>query len=347
MSDTPPSEVPSDPPSPPDDLAPASPTPSEEKQGFVEWLWRSRALQDATSGRGAFPPQQRDDLRRARAALELAERALDPVDPLRHGSSIPFSLTLFQEAAFWALRARLESPDLASLSEAFERSDPGLLEAAVPSQENLVSLRHALCERDFVATAAVPLAQLEAEARLASLFVRALLSSLDAPERAAHHALLQRWTRVLGLLCCLLAIAAGASFGASKLSRGPNLAAGKPWKTSSTGITCYPKIHQCGAAHTDILFHTQEEENPWFEIDLQRPTTFSRVEVYNRSDCCPDRAVPLVIEVSSDHQRWKEIARRSETFGIWNASVGSQSARYVRARSLRRTTLHLEGLALR
>ena len=29
--------------------------------------------------------------------------------------------------------------------------------------------------------------------------------------------------------------------------------------------------------------------NPWWKVNLRRPSSISQVFVYNRSDCCPDR----------------------------------------------------------
>jgi hypothetical protein len=269
------------------------------------------------------------------------------VDPLRHGPSTSFALSLYQEAAFWALLAQDDALEATSLPEAFALSDQELLLSAVQSPEDLPVLRSALCDRDFIATAEIPLAQQQHEAQLVSRFLRALLSRTDKNEQAIQRLLLERWLRLASLLLLTAGLTTSVILGASRLTKKQNLAAGKPWRTSSIGMTCYPQQHRCGTARTDILFHTQEEENPWFELDLRAPTEFSIVEVFNRSDCCPDRAIPIAIEISNDKQNWKEIARREETFGTWTARVGKQKTRYIRLKSLRRTTLHLEGIAVR
>ena len=115
-------------------------------------------------------------------------------------------------------------------------------------------------------------------------------------------------------------------------------------EASSVGTACEPAINRCGSANTDILFHTKEELQPWYRIDLGKQTRISSVEVQNRRDCCPDRAIPLVIEVSEDGQRWREVARRTASFFEWRTSFTPVTARYVRARVDRRSVLHLRGL---
>ncbi|MBM4783751.1 MAG: hypothetical protein GQE15_39280 [Archangiaceae bacterium] len=125
-----------------------------------------------------------------------------------------------------------------------------------------------------------------------------------------------------------------------------DLAAGKPWRTSSKWIDCDPSIGRCGPHVTRILFHTNEDDNPWFEIDLGTPTKFSSVTVVNRSDHMPEREVPLIIEVGDDRETWKEIARQDSMFSTWRAKVPGTTARFVRFRVPRRTYFHLEAVRI-
>lgn len=123
-----------------------------------------------------------------------------------------------------------------------------------------------------------------------------------------------------------------------------NLAAGKPWRTSSKWIDCDQSVGRCGPHVTRILFHTNEDESPWFELDLGAPTAFSSVTVVNRSDHMPERAVPLIVEVGDDQTTWRTVAERSETFSTWRTSFPTATARFVRLRVPRRTYLHLEAV---
>lgn len=144
---------------------------------------------------------------------------------------------------------------------------------------------------------------------------------------------------VLAVLVVAVLVLVGA-----RLSRPVDLAAGKPWRTSSKWIDCDPNIGRCGSHVTLVLFHTNEDESPWFEIDLQQPTAFSSVTVVNRSDFMPERAVPLILEVSDDQATWTELARRNEVFSRWSPSFPKVTKRFVRVRVPRRTFLHLEGV---
>jgi hypothetical protein len=145
-----------------------------------------------------------------------------------------------------------------------------------------------------------------------------------------------------GLLGGFLALAVVTNVRAAWSDR--DIAAGQPWRASSSGDECHPDERSCAGTRTRILFHTLDEENPWFEVDLGQSRHFSAVTVDNRSDCCGERAIPLVIEVSDDQTTWREVARNEELFTTWRAQVGAQQARYVRLRVPRKTMLHLEAV---
>jgi hypothetical protein len=126
-----------------------------------------------------------------------------------------------------------------------------------------------------------------------------------------------------------------------------DLAKGKPWRASSTYAVCRPEALVCGEASSSIFFHTNFENQPWVEIDLGAPTTFSSVVVRNRRDGPQDvldRAVPLILEVGDDQQHWTQLSEITHPFTSWRASVNANTARYVRLRSPRQTYLHLDAV---
>jgi len=125
------------------------------------------------------------------------------------------------------------------------------------------------------------------------------------------------------------------------------LALGKKWKASSQMEIWPDSGKMTDDPGNRVFFHTKEEDSPWLEIDLETPTPVSSVEVVNRRDCCRDRGVPLVVELSTDGKTWKEVDRRTEPFMEWKATFSTQEARYVRLRSARRTYLHLERVGVR
>ena len=95
------------------------------------------------------------------------------------------------------------------------------------------------------------------------------------------------------------------------LMLGPNLAAGQPFRLSSTFSGWAGCVANNGCS--GLMFHTETENNPWVEIDLGAPKKVRRVEVVNRGDCCADRATPLVAEVSTDRVTWTQVARARRT----------------------------------
>ena len=71
------------------------------------------------------------------------------------------------------------------------------------------------------------------------------------------------------------------------------------------------------------------------------------VITYNRWDCCVERAVPLVLELSLDGERYWEAATRRDPFYVWSATFAAQRARYVRLRVIGPSTLHLTRVEIR
>jgi hypothetical protein len=164
------------------------------------------------------------------------------------------------------------------------------------------------------------------------------LASAIAPASARDVAI--AWAVFAALAVALLA-ATAIVFGV--FSR-PNLAQGKRWTASSKFADCDPVAKRCGGVPTAVFFHTNEEENPWFEYDLGAPLSFSSLTIMNRSDAVQDRAVPLVVEISNDRKSYREIARRTSVLDVWEPSFAPVSARYVRLRVARRSFLHLDGV---
>ena len=329
--------------------APA-PTPaatSPAPRGFFEWFWRGKSLRIARAHRTQLPFVEQTRLKHALAALEMADRAYDPVDPLRAGSSLGLSISLYREAVYFALLAQSEDFNGHDLAAVFASVPAELLEFAAGGHEELRAVKLALAERNFVDTAALPMETLPHDAKISREFAHALVRKKLLPEARVGSLLLQRAARTFGLTLLIVALVVAAVAEYQRLTLKPDLAAGKPWRASSSLDTCKPQEHYCASAHTDIFFCTTDEQNPWVEIDLGKPTAFSSLEITNRSDCCGERATPLAAEVSLDQKKWHEVARRHDSFSTWSPKFKQQNARYVRLRALRRTILHLEKVAVR
>jgi hypothetical protein len=322
---------------------PIAPEPRKRRSGnLIEWLWRARALTDARSAVGRTPPLVAERLGRARRALELGDRAFDPIDPLRAGPSIGLALSLYREAAYWALLAQNEALSAPNLQEAFAKADAGLLLLVANGEEGLAAVRTALVDKDFVATAGDTPAEQRRDAAVAKEFVHTLVRLRLEPEARVGRLLVQRWARTVLFCLAVVAVSLGGWLVTREFSKGPDLAAGKPWRASSEYPGCNLREHRCNSTAVKIFFHTEEEDEPWVQFDLGAGARFAHVELTNRSDFGSDRAFPVVIESSDDAKKWKKLARRDSPYSTWRADFSPVTARFVRARVLKRTWFHLE-----
>jgi hypothetical protein len=305
-----------------------------------EWIWRAGALA-AARARPKLSWLGRERLRRARLAAELGDRALDPIEPLRAGSSLPLAVSLYREAAYWALIQESEPPNVpATLREAMAGASAELVKIA-GGDDKLAAVRTSLADKTFVETAEDAPDVVRRDAELAQTFVYGVIDrDIDRDDRVAA-VLVQRGLRVSGALLVAAALLFGLWSVLNKLTQGPDLALGKPWRASSSAYECHPQQNECGGAHSAMFFHTTEEDSPWVEFDLGSPQKLGRVQVVNREDCCPERAVPLVVEVSDDRTHWRSVARATESFRDWEMSFDPVKARYLRLRVDRRSLLHL------
>lgn len=94
----------------------------------------------------------------------------------------------------------------------------------------------------------------------------------------------------------------------------------------------------------DFSFHTGQQDNPWWLIDLEQVYRLFFIVIGNRRTLCQERAGTLTVEVSNDLQAW-ELVHTGQIFWDGNLTfplMGLMSARYVKL-SLRseKTYLHL------
>ena len=313
---------------------------------LASWVFRTAEIR-ATRARIGAAAEGRPLLQQARLLIEVARRVEHPVDGLPPGSRPALLVALYRDAVHAALLSvrRAADPDAGTDTgtsasarrelETLWTDSQTLLRGAVGDQAELAAARTSLCGPSL--PDAVNLVRTEDGARARALAL-ALVQQLSVDERCLDRLLTRRWA--LGGAFALLALT--ATLGGRVLLEGPDLAAGRPLRPSSVEPTCAVPL-QCGK----VLFHTLEEENPWVEIDLGAIQAVRRVEVKNRTDCCWERVVPLVVEVSSDRAQWIEVARRDHEFIRWTASFSRRHARYVRLRVAALSTLHLEEIAVR
>ena len=147
----------------------------------------------------------------------------------------------------------------------------------------------------------------------------------------------------------LAIVVSAATFVVAKLDRKivPNLATGAVVTTSSRDPVSPDPAHVIDGDASRFGFHTLWEQSPWVLLDLRSEKLVSRIIVYNRLDCCSERAVPLVIKLSHDGQDFTEVARVNELFDQWAAVFPPQNARFIRAELLRFGILHLNEIEVR
>jgi hypothetical protein len=302
----------------------------------VDW-YLGRPEWGAARRAATFSARELDLLGRAKAALATGHLVREPSDPSRKKLASAHAAALYSEALFWAFWS--SQPELA------EPNPEALWTEAIASEFRFPPERAAEVKKLFMTPQlGVVLAEhTEAEQDLAATALKhAAVVAIDVrerPLRALEALTLKALARIV-LTVLLLAGVVGAAivFRPQKA----NIAAGKPWKASSSMFDCHPDQGECGGAKTRIFFHTREEQDPWIQYDLGTKTEVSGLRIENRQDGEGGRAVPLVVEVSDNGTKFKEVARRDDEFSIWKPSFPTVSTRYVRLRVARKSMLHLD-----
>ncbi len=310
---------------------------------FMEGEIREAAVSSYGPGSAGYA-----EFQRASGMLEAARVILDAHEGLKTSDGTAPALTLVRAASCWGMAAHLlhEDPsaviadDPNDLWEAFVVSPAGQAILATISLDERVDAEAALRLEPFPNLADMP-----AGARYRYLSVlRALAERLLKPmERIARRVEAVKALRVIrwvGTAAALVALAAGLPRGVAALRRGPNLALRKP-TTSSSFYTGYPSCS--GAVDGDVEkigFHTEETDNPWLLIDLEKPQTVREIDVYNRYEVS-ERAVPLVVEVSLDNKTFTQVARKNDDFHAWRATFAPREARYVKLTVQKKACFHL------
>jgi hypothetical protein len=319
--------------------APSSP----DRAGVWEWVTRRRALRHARKDSANGPPEVLTLQERAREIALVADRLFDAVEPVSAATGQALAADLYRQSLLWSLAARAPAGSRgADPTQLWELTGANDLLALPQQPGERQRAIEALAQADFRTFCSLGESERQ---RLASQLRTLAHSALDLGrpgDRLVRKLLFQRFVRSFFSVLLLSAIVAVAVVAADYVGRKPNLAAGKPWRASSSWAPCEPEVKRCGPLRAKIFFHTREDTTPWVEFDLLTATTFSEVYVRNRTDSVPDRAVPLVIEVSDDATNWRTVARRDDTFKTWTASFAPVTARYVRLRVDRRSYLHLE-----
>ncbi len=285
--------------------------------GFKEFVLARAATNDATmlGGKGEGLGSAALLLRSAVMLLVRARLSRLGIEPSRDAAG----------DACWA--QLLEQPTMAETAAELSPNQRKLFATvlAVRGHEYVAQLSEE--QFQFLARSLLELAQ-----QLAAPFV--------VESRRVPAVRIVRWTRISIAAAVVVSI---VGFAWSKITYRPNLALHKtvtvetmyaPWSKDPGLLVDGDRM--------ETAFHTIEAPNQHVTIDLGAPHRLSRVVVYNRTDCCQERAVPLRVDVSIDGKDFKEVARRNEVFPeSWTANFAPTKARYVRLVNLSKTYFHL------
>jgi hypothetical protein len=110
-----------------------------------------------------------------------------------------------------------------------------------------------------------------------------------------------------------------------------NVARGKPVTTSPLRGESPTADHLVdGKLRGTFDIATIESEHAFVQIDLEDVFSIDRVNVVNRGDGWYDDSLPLVLSVSTDGERFDDVARRDEHFDWWVIGLGGRPVRFVR-----------------
>jgi NedA-like, galactose-binding domain len=286
-----------------------------------------------------FDPTQERSFRLAQAKLfaEVARRTESPFDALPVGDVLLVYAALWKEAVYWALAALADRPSLPrDIVAALADAPADVVRKCSRGVESVPQLLMAL----EIEPRSVVVAEDARQHKIAtvSAFARALIAHIDAPAVERERRLFRRVIRRLGGLIAAVAILTIAFVWIWDRSHRPLAAT---LTTSSEYPSCQNSMN-CG----NSLFHTNEEDQPWAMFDLGSEVELHRIDVENRSDCCYDRAVPLVVETGNDGIHWKGEYRLEKPFSTQSIRLETK-ARYVRLRVDRRSILHLASVVIR
>jgi hypothetical protein len=128
-----------------------------------------------------------------------------------------------------------------------------------------------------------------------------------------------------------------------------NLALHRPARESSRYSSQYdPQGGVDGVKDGTYGFHTDLEQNPWWEVDLGAGYALQEVRIFNRINMCADRSRTIRVLLSSDGANWRTAYSHDGTvFGGTDGhplvvALQGQTARYVRLQLAEKNYLHLD-----
>ncbi len=224
---------------------------------------------------------------------------------------------------------------------------PELLDRAAEDHQQAERVRVDLLGNSFAEFAELDPDRQAATAARLHAFADRLIEPLAAPQRAQERTWVVRFQWLMATAVALIALGFAGKSLKEKHDLKYDLAPSASWKTSSQFTDCScPSPEQSCASCPNFFFHTNEENHPSIVFDLHSVQSLSGVVVDNRRDGFTERALPLVVQVSTDQKHWKTVATRKQDFSTWRADFPTEQARWVKLFVGRRDFLHLARVRL-
>jgi hypothetical protein len=306
------------------------------------------------------PPSARSStlVGRAQLANFLAERSFRPEDPLPYSGADAVACELSREAIYWALLALREqqpssggadapAPSAQTLASLWSETDRAVLDSAAGDSAEAERLHADLLGKSFVDFAEFDSKQQSAAAKRLHGFAGRLIEPLAAPQQLQDRVWVARIQFLLVALVALVLLGFAGRSLKHRYDLTQDLAPTASWKASSVYPECWcdSPAQSCEKC-PNFFFHTHQEDNPSVIFDLHSVQSLSAVVVENRRDCCSERGLPLVIQVSTDEKNWKTVATRKTEFSLWRADFPTEQARWVKLYVPNNNFLHLAAVRL-
>ncbi|CAN5591127.1 hypothetical protein BH09MYX1_BH09MYX1_38520 [soil metagenome] len=140
-------------------------------------------------------------------------------------------------------------------------------------------------------------------------------------------------TRALRLVALALAVALVARIGLGVLLTPPNRALHKPVVASSRFPDTPDPSGLTDGDRTSLGVHTTVEPTAWVTVDLGLTYNVRKIRIRNRTDCCVDEALPLIVEASVANDPSPFVAQRDTHFDVWEIDVGGRPASTIKVKA--------------
>jgi hypothetical protein len=131
-----------------------------------------------------------------------------------------------------------------------------------------------------------------------------------------------------------------------------NLALNKPARQSSvyggTGVDQGPHFGVDGIRESVprdpyLLVHTNADNPPWWQVDLQNVYALTELRLYNRIFCCGEKNRTIQVYLSSNGSNWEKAYQHDgSNFKVLTVNLQGRNAKFVRLQLAESTFLHFQ-----